>query len=278
MKNKKATSFMWGVIIFGVIGFLIVLILFGSQITQYITTKVPNIIPGFNTDKPPLVKMDLLRYNIGWDTIQYNEDGINWLDFPQSQPAELNGKILDWEQTRRAFAEDYFYKPNARTPLTISLNPKYGNVYTEPEMPLDYCLIFDTVFKKLETFWDGGDIGITLAAERNKICAGEMGWFILTPNQKLEFTKINVERYIETGKAFSDISSKEDITNKRPELFREINELGITWRDSILANPMPIHYKDSQGNTKCILVKVEKITNPPHVYLKANLAEPVGEC
>jgi hypothetical protein len=276
---KKGASQMTYIVIFGLIGLIILALLFSSPVVNFIANKFPNLIPSYNTIQPPSDSPETLRYNIAIDKVEYS-DGANWIPFPEdwNQKIKIGTKEMTHSQARYSFAENYFFNAEKRTKERIPLSGLASSViYKGTENPQLYPTFYCIYFRIPK----GGEVVIDLLqgdkekflATGEKVCTGvSFGVFYLKLDGKLFFAGINQENFESTGQTIIKQDS-EDVTTKWPSLYEEVAPQAAEWRDSVLSQPMCFCY-----NNECKTFEVKQNSNYPNAFLVADLTKPLGEC
>lgn len=152
IKDKKAelaTSQL--IIILLTAALLVMIILYWPQLKAYTADRLALIIPSLNASKPPAEDVQIIRYDISQDNVQYY-DGVSWLDFPMEQNSyiEVENKKIERQKLYINLATNYYYNSELRSEKLIDIdaeiiediyqteNLDYLNVYIKGESPYVY--------------------------------------------------------------------------------------------------------------------------------------------
>jgi hypothetical protein len=284
-KMKKAqvqTKFV--ALIIALVVLLVVIFFFGNDIWF----KIVNIIPGFNFTQGGTEKIEIVRYDIAENKVQYY-DGVIFLDFPPDTAAEIKigTKKVSHNNARYYFAENYYYKEDAREWLTIIdfgtviRNSLRDRLYPgEPEIAntipaLDGCIIAGPFIASIrENSPQRANVQINLIPENSK-CIDQFG----TVNVQGGVVRARLDGLVE----FRKISSVENDLYRLSDNYKELQDDEIQqimraeaskWRDSVLETPMQFKFNE---NEDCILVEVEKTVSGGNVYLTTDLTKPISD-
>jgi len=179
-KRGEEESSSTGAIIAAVIAAVVIVLVIIGLWLWFSGSGLPfaSYLPGFNQTKPPVVDMEILRYRILQDKVQYY-DGIKWNDFSTQGSVEMNGKKIEYNPTFYTFRTHFWpagpvgvIKSDATyIPITVHYsNPRildstgenalkekgidihsYWNVYIVDDCLVDYeCLHILTINNKFE--------------------------------------------------------------------------------------------------------------------------------
>ncbi len=213
-KGQEADSKGIGPIIAAVVAAVVLVIVaialynfFSGGGASYLTN-----LPGFNNTKPLVVDLEMLRYSIANDNVQFY-DGTTWRDFEKQGAVEMNGKKVNYLETKNSFTGDYFQSKTLRekNPM-ITVKDASGNTQQ---------------IKLILTPQSGPGGGVA-------IIINGVGDYLLTINNGVEVWKVS--GWIFVSAEYSPIDKSLTDTEKLAI------EKAIEWRDSILAKPIAITY------------------------------------
>ena len=238
-------------------------ILFGGTIIN----KIKVLIPGYNMTKPPIEDIEIIKYDITNDKVQWY-DGVKFYDFGPKGDAKVGKKNLDHGTLRKEFGNDWYYKSDYRgdkwTKLSNGTNrliysqkdiEKFASqtYKTPPELDL---FIISVQLPKGELY--------SVLRNQNRQESKVYGEFVLGLDDNLYFRKIKYD--------FSGLEDKSVSIQKDSEVYKEVSAFLVNWRYSILEKPVLLTYqedgKEKETKSYCvILYKPDK--------LKVDLAKPV---
>src|SRR3989344_8713011 len=223
------------------------------------------------------VKPELFRYDIEKDVVEYY-DGSFFTDF-RDDTKEVNDKRVSYEGIYADF-KDFFYDRNARERVKrIELNQGLSGMIVDFETyeqidvrdptarPFDLCILWIETETTSEEIAEKGDVVMKLVGNKNEGCAGT-NYGELTMSVSGEIKMRSVEKDITTLQPTRSLL-------KNQEAEKEIREIALVWRNSVLSKPITINYekkidKDnyiSESETFCASIM-------DNIYLVVDISQP----
>ena len=232
-----------------IIAILIILALLSIAFAAY-PQGVRSILERFNLltpkDNPDSqqVKPELFRYDIEKDVVEYY-DGSFFTDF-RDDTKEVNDKRVSYEGIYKDF-KDFFYNRNARERVKrIELNQGLSGMIVDFETyeqideddptawPFDLCILWIETATS-EEIAKRGDVTMKLVGDKAEDCKGtNYGELTMSANGEIKLR--SVEESIK-------ILQPERSRLKNQEAEKEIREIALSWRNSILSKPITIGYE-----------------------------------
>ncbi|MBI2632233.1 hypothetical protein HYW75_04470 [Candidatus Pacearchaeota archaeon] len=217
-------------VILSMIVAIFVLVLVGIFIYDVGTGKaIPfaKYLPDFMTKKDKVEGMEILRYQIIEDKVQYY-DGTNWLDFKDGK-VELEEKILTQSEVTEDFIKYYFYnKRENNDHLFVFL------INRNPELDKD----------KGSLLIKNGDVTVVIKENKEQ--------FVLDNKNEVYIVRrsedVNVEHIIlDNGDEIDVVVSsgggfKLERVDSSAGLYNTIKDRAMAWRDSVLKKPIEIGF------------------------------------
>lgn len=217
-----------------------VLAIIGYSVYLFFTGKAfpfAQNIPGFNNTKPPVVDIELFKYDIASDRLQYY-DGNNWLDFPKTQSLEANGKKFDYETLKADLTAPFIGKGKA-----LQDNPKIAAVVMPALEFTSSTSKWNVPLRIVHGIFGGGTETLWLYGGRINLNIYDGG---------LEHLYILLDNTLYGADVKTYVMQKIEAGDKRSfvELGRGVMNAAITWRNDLLNSQVVIHYKDKENNVQ----------------------------
>lgn len=103
----------------------------------------------------------------------------------------------------------------------------------------------------------------------NECSNSVFGVFTLTPDQRLFFTPIDIERYKNSQELKLSTAEEKEVSNEWPELKREIQNQIENWKNTVLKIPINLKYTQVGEKSEFFCIERRDI-----VYLAVNLNDP----
>ena len=267
-----------------IIGILIILALLllvytYPQIVRSILERFNLLTPKDNPGNAQ-VKPELFRYDIEKDVVEYY-DGSFFTDF-KDDTKKVNDKRVSYGGIYADF-EDFFYNKNARERVKrIELDQGLSGMIVDFETyeqideddptawPFDLCILWIETATS-EEIAKRGDVTMKLVGDKAEDCKGtNYGELTMSANGEIKLR--SVEESIK-------ILQPERSRLKNQEVEKEIREIALSWRNSILSKPITINYekkidKDnyiSESGTFCASIM-------DNIYLVVDISQPKSQC
>ena len=235
--NKKAQtlSYILYLIIALLVVFIAVKVYYNSG--NYFKSNA-DLIPNFNDSVQKVSGIEIIRYDIVKDALQYYDSGYRWQAFPGT--LSLDEKDLSYVDAHNVFVN--YYIKATRKSLTVKIDNSNDYVIFEsvkqgPPSGTTNSNLFNFVANKINPpiQTSGGDVVAYLYTNGNY-----SGWYDVNVNHALSY-------YPSSGKENRD----EAILAWNDELIKQADN----WRDSVLNIPVTLAYTDTSTKAvKTILV------------------------
>lgn len=243
--NKKGQEESTGNIVKAVIAaFVLVIVILG--IWMFYSGKLPFFegLPGFNQTKQGVADLEIFRYQILNDNLQYY-DGTTWVDFKAGQTIEVNGKKIEESSINDDIIFNYIGQKNydlLANGVVIVSSASYidGTV----SIPGGNVVIGVKGYPALYLKLDSNDVFKLDAGELKKV-------------ENSEFENNNFPYFLKPG---SDV----------------IKNI-MVWRDSLINSPVTIGYTDRGGASQQIITCYQKNKYETDKELVIDLSKPLQE-
>lgn len=255
IKNKKGAG-VEVITILAVVIAVLAIVGLGYYLQYSGNTKfLENILPNFGTEKPIIESIEVIRYDLYEDRVEYF-DGEQWIAFTKGEKIFEN-KVVKEEGLKSDFRDNYYYDPKIRESFAINI-PDFGNLkfisFSKVNEQAEYIAWYERRHTPLLM-----KLGDPFFVSRDQT-GNTLGYYYII-DQKLYFSK--------TSGAQSEDTQVVDSPNSQ-----KLITSFLIWRDSILKKPIEIHYFDKSGNAKSDWYCVTKYDN---MYLAVDLNKPVDE-
>jgi len=288
-KRGEEESSSTGAIIAAVIAAVVLVLVIIGLYLWFSGSGLPfaSYLPGFNQTKPPVVDMEILRYSIANDKVQYY-DGTKWNDFSTQGSVEMNGKTI------------YYYPKNGYSGIRvyllynfISLDSRWdwhargpGLLLSPPRMAslpdIQYATPVwyypgDWIFVKPVNAWiwlfsssendyqnQAGDMRLVIKAGTEGKVLGR--YVIHLANSMIKLNYNNDGTY----------KNEENVDLAADPLLRTARDLAVEWRDSFLDKPAKVTYFDANNEPHVIYVCYNRDRYKIDRDLQVNLANAVA--
>jgi len=218
--------------------------------------RIKILLPGFNSTQPVKSDIEIIRYDLSRDNIQWY-DSVNFWNFDKNGQTSFNKKTLQKSNIKSDF-EDYYY--NRDLPIQFVLEKRFNNKIKTINNGAQRVYKNKFLIEKFDNL-EKGNVTITVYYATETLLGESPKYFILTLNNELY--EINPENREE-----KEIYKFEYIDEPEKEIISKVN----AWKFSILSKPIKINYKENNIGTSnyfCV-----SFYNPS--YLKADLSSPVN--
>lgn len=243
LMNKKATSAEQGVTLATILGaiVLVIALIAASYFIWKYAIPFYNNLPDFNETATQVSGVEILRYDVQNDAVQYyspateNRDS-KWTNFRGR--VSLDEKNISYDTVLSSFRSYYFF--GSRTSNSMKLNEQYA-----VEFNIEQYSGKD---------WKVGDVMITI------ISNGQVqGFFILS---------LSSDSFGYPSPYVIAKSDAEKLMQSHADWASTIKSQATAWRDSVLKNPISISYNDNvDGQSKQIQVCPDSISNGREVIV-----------
>ena len=255
-KRGEEQSTSTGAIIAAVIA-VVVLVIVILSIWLFSSGKLPffGSLPSFNQTKPLVTDVEIFRYQILSDKLQYY-DGTRWNDFKSDTTIEANGKKIEYNTLMNVIWVSFIGQskdfgngikatifPAAITGAELGFWTKVGEFYgwVDPD-PNKHKIVIEGGFARLKVNWKDEIFYLSLD---NK----------LLKQKEKEITGGLIEIKEED---YNDRNMVRTLGNLYYNEFREFVMRDVAkWRDSLIEKPVTIKYEDEdkkeQSITTCFM-------------------------
>jgi len=282
-KRGEEESSNTGAIIAAVIAAVVLVLVIIGLYLWFSGSGLPfaSYLPGFNQTKPPVVDMEILRYRILQDKVQYY-DGIKWNDFKDQGSVEMNGKTIyyysrpdkNYQGIKLELLHNFISK-SSRDPwpgqAVLLSAPKIASEKIAEPLPtwyraddwVAYGLVnaWDAVFADSYPIDKGGDMRLAVKSG------------LLGPVVDIYVIHIDNSARKLVYKANGQFDKEESVL--APGHINLMNE-AIAWRDSFLDKPTKVTYFDANNEPQVIYVCFNRDRYNIDKDLQVNLANPVA--
>ncbi|MBX4196468.1 hypothetical protein KW805_02690 [Candidatus Pacearchaeota archaeon] len=219
------------VLIFGIIA----LVVFGIAAASLFKVGLPdwfkNLLPGFDNNQSPVTSLQVVRYQIDSDNVQYY-DGSQWRDFrePKNWQVVVGDKQVYWGDAHTDFVEYYYGWEGS------PFYSAYKDVYAKRGIRRTLIPWHESVPLQVTYFYNASDPN------------GKMGIAYISFMQKLSDKNTLFYNFAFDGKLYDGDNVNHDVSLvTNPTVIRQYGDPVGNWRDAVFAVPVRISYKEIKG-------------------------------